>query len=182
MAHPRVSVVGTSCSGKTTLARRISQACSIPHYELDAIHWGPDWTELSVEDFRQAVARATQGEAWVIDGNYHAVRDIVWSRATHVAWLNLPFIRVFWQALSRTVRRVVTQEELWAGNRETARQVIFDRESILWWVLRTYHRRRREYPQLFQDPGNAHLKVYELRNAAQTQAMLEELVAYQSKD
>lgn len=178
----RVSVVGTSCSGKTTLARRISQACGIPHFELDAIHWGPNWTELSVEDFRQAVTQVTAGEAWAIDGNYHVVRDIVWSRATHVAWLNLPFTRVFWQALTRTVRRVAMQEELWAGNRETARQVIFDRESILWWVLRTYRRRRREYPQLFREPQYAHLKVYELRSAAQTQTMLDELVAYQTID
>lgn len=177
-----MSVVGTSCSGKTTLARRISQVCGIPHYELDAIHWGPNWTELSVEDFRQAVARATQGEAWVIDGNYHVVRDIVWGRATHVAWLNLPFTRVFWQALSRTAKRVATRQELWAGNRETTRQVIFDRDSILWWVLRTYRRRRREYPLLFQDERNAHLKVYELRNATHTQAMLEELVSHQTID
>jgi adenylate kinase family enzyme len=171
----RVSVVGTSCSGKTTLARRISQACGIPHTELDAIHWGPNWTELSVEDFRRAVAQVTAGEAWVIDGNYHVVRDIVWGRATHVVWLNLPFARVFWQALTRTAKRVAMQEELWAGNRETPRQVIFDRESILWWVLRTYRRRRREYPQLFQDPRYTHLKVYELCNNAQTQAMLDEL-------
>lgn len=177
-----MSVVGTSCSGKTTLARRISQVCGIPHYELDATHWGPNWTELGVEDFRQAVARATQGEAWVIDGNYHVVRDIVWGRATHVAWLNLPFTRVFWQALSRTAKRVATRQELWAGNRETTRQVIFDRDSILWWVLRTYRRRRREYPLLFQDERNAHLKVYELRNATHTQAMLEELVAHQTID
>jgi adenylate kinase family enzyme len=182
MSHLRVSVVGTSCSGKTTLARRISQACAIPHFELDAIHWGPNWTELNPEAFRLAVAQATSGEAWVIDGNYHVVRDIVWGRATHVAWLNLPFTRVFWQALTRTVKRVTTRQELWAGNRETIRQVIFDHESILWWVLRTYHRRRREYPQLFQEPQNAHLKVYELRNAAQTQAMLDELVAYQTID
>jgi adenylate kinase family enzyme len=182
MANPRVSVVGTSCSGKTTLARCISQACGLPHFELDAIHWGPNWTELSVEDFRQAVRRVTAGEAWVIDGNYHVVRDIVWSRATHVAWLNLPFRRVFWQALTRTTKRVVERQELWAGNRETARQVIFDRDSILWWVLRTYRRRRREYPQLFQDPQYVHLKVYELRNQAEIQEMLDELGAYQIID
>lgn len=128
-----------------------------------------------MEDFRQAVAQVTAGEAWAIDGNYHVVRDIVWSRATHVAWLNLPFTRVFWQALTRTVRRVAMQEELWACNRETARQVIFDRESILWWVLRTYRRRRWEYPQLFREPQYAHLKVYELHSAAQTQAMQDKL-------
>ena len=35
---------GTSCSGKTTLARAISQRLGLAHIELDALFWGRDWT------------------------------------------------------------------------------------------------------------------------------------------
>jgi len=33
----RINVVGTSCSGKTTLARSIAATLNMPHVELDAL-------------------------------------------------------------------------------------------------------------------------------------------------
>ena len=160
----RVAVVGTSCSGKTTLARKIAQANGIPHIELDSLFWGPNWTPLPIEDFRELVKNAVAAQSWVVDGNYSSVRDVIWPRATHLVWLNLPFTVVFWRALSRTVKRVITQEELFAANRETARLAFFDRDSILWWVIRTHHRRRREYKALLSGGYYPHLEVYEVRD------------------
>ncbi len=171
----RVVVVGTSCSGKTTVARRIAQVWGIPHIELDAIYWGPNWSPMPDGEFRSVIELESRRRAWVIDGNYNRVRDILWPRATHLVWLNLPFARVFWQALSRTVKRVVTREELWSGNRETLRDVLFNRDSILWWVITTHHRRSREYQQLIQDDRYRHLKVYEIRNSGDVQGMLRTL-------
>ena len=49
----------------------------------------------------------------------------------------------------RTIRRVLTQEELYSGNRESLRMAFLSRESILWWVITTFHRRRKRYRQLF---------------------------------
>jgi ABC-type dipeptide/oligopeptide/nickel transport system ATPase component len=78
----RIAVVGTTGSGKTALARRISQWLDIPHVELDALYWGPHWTN----------------------------------------------------------------------------------DSIFLWALRTYPRRRREYPSLLQRPAHAHLAVVHLHS------------------
>src|SRR5438132_8383373 len=84
----RVVVVGTSGSGKTTLAREIARRLSLPHVELDAVHWGPGWTEPPVELFRQRTQEALQGDRWVADGNYGKVRDLVWGRAEMLVWLD----------------------------------------------------------------------------------------------
>jgi len=62
----------------------------------------------------------------------------------------------------RTFRRVVTQEELWNGNRETWRGALFSHDSLFMWALRTYRRRRREYPVLFDQPEYAYLAVVHL--------------------
>jgi adenylate kinase family enzyme len=77
----RISVVGNSGSGKTTAARELAALLDIPHVELDAIFHLPDWQELPTADFRDRVARIAQEPTWVIDGNYTAVRDLVWTRA-----------------------------------------------------------------------------------------------------
>ena len=160
----RVVVIGTSCSGKTTFASQLADQLAITHTELDVLHWFPDWQMRPIEEFRSLVAEVVEQDRWVIDGNYGKVRDVVWPRATHLVWLNYPFRTVFSRALSRTLRRVVTGEELFAGNRESLSRALFNTESIVWWVLRTYKRRRREYPQLFQMPQNKHLEIIELKN------------------
>jgi adenylate kinase family enzyme len=160
----RVVVIGTSCSGKTTFASQLANKLAIAHTELDVLHWLPDWEMQPLEESRSLVAEVAVQDRWVIDGNYGKVRDIVWSRATHLVWLNYPFRTIFSGAISRTLRRVVTREELFAGNRESLSRALFNTESIIWWVLRTYKRRRREYPQLFQMPQNTHLEIIELKN------------------
>lgn len=66
---------------------------------------------------------------------------------------------------------------LFSGNRETLRMALFDRDSILWWVLRTYRHRRREYPRLFALPEHRHLKITELRTPQQADRWLADLKA-----
>jgi adenylate kinase family enzyme len=168
----RVAVVGTSCSGKTTLARKIAEAVDIRHIELDVIFWQPNWTHMPIEAFRKAVEAEVVRDEWVIDGNYSKVRDIIWLRATHLVWLNLPFPTVLWRAISRTFRRVVTQEELFSGNRETFGLAFFHPDSIPYWVIRTHHRRIREYRKLFAEGGYPHLKIFEVRNASDAEKIL----------
>lgn len=170
----RISVVGTSGSGKTTLARQISQRLAIPHVELDALHWQPNWTEVSLDIFRDRTEQALRGNHWVVDGNYSKVRDIVWSRADTVVWLDYTLPVIMTRLLRRTFRRVVLQEELWSGNQETL-QLTFSRDSILLWALRTYKKRRREYPILFEQPDYKHLKVVHLRSPKTTNAWLSSL-------
>ena len=77
----RVAVVGTSCSGKTTLAKTLAARLGATHLELDAVHWEPNWQSAPDEEFRLAVSEALSGDRWVVDGNYGKVRDIIWPRA-----------------------------------------------------------------------------------------------------
>ncbi len=159
----RVVVIGTSCSGKTTLAREVAAAIGSPHIELDAIHWGPGWSAAPTEEFRALVRQRITGPSWVVDGNYSDVQDIVWSQATDAIWLNYSFPVVFGRALVRTLRRVLARELLFNGNRESFRNAFLSRGSILWWVMTTFRRRRRQYRTLFSGDAFPHLKLTELR-------------------
>ena len=169
----RVVVIGTSGAGKTTFARELSSILGCPHVELDALYWGADWTEVADDVFRERVQAATAGDRWVVDGDYARATDLVWPKSTAVIWLNLGFAIVFSQALTRTFRRILTREELWAGNREGLGN-LFDREGIPLWVIRTFHRRRRAYAQLIREPGSAQsFRVIELCTRREVDEFLE---------
>ena len=171
----RVVVVGTSCAGKTTLARRLAGILGSEHVELDSVYWGPEWTPRL--DFIQTVLGIAQEPRWVIDGNYSAVRDIIWRRSSAIVWLDYSFARVFSQALRRTARRIITRERLYSGNRETIRTALFDTYGIPWWVIRTHGKRRRDFPELFQRPEYGHAAVIQLDRPAAAEAFLVSVTA-----
>ena len=130
----RLVVIGVSGSGKTTLARQIAQTLDLPQVELDTLYWEANWQAASRPVFHGRVQEATAGDAWVVDGNYRQSQDIVWSRATHLAWLDYGLATVMGRVLWRTVCRLFSQQELWNGNRESIRG-IFGRDSIVMvWV------------------------------------------------
>ncbi len=160
----RVSVVGVTGSGKTTFARWFAGIIGAPHVELDSLHWEPNWTEAPTEIFRGRVDRALHGDRWVVDGNYSKVRDIVWARADTIVWLDYSLPIILWQLTRRTVRRLLRQEELWSGNRESLRTHLFTRDSLFLWALQTYPRHKREYPTLFKQPEYAHLTLVYFRS------------------
>jgi len=170
----RVNVVGTSCSGKTTLGRAVSERLGLPHVEFDALFWGPHWTAVPKPVFRERLATALAADAWVADGGYEAVRDITWSRADTIVWLDYRLSTVLRRWASRTIRRIRTREEFWpgTGNRESLRNA-FRRDGLLWWILRTHHgRRRRMLARLAMRPD---LELVHLRSPAEAERWLASL-------
>lgn len=160
----RIAVVGTTGSGKTMTAIELSRRLGISHVELDALYWGPDWTESKTEDFRTQVGEVIKSDSWIVDGNYSVVRDIIWPRAQIVVWLDYSLPIIMWQLTRRTFRRIILREELWNGCVERFWPQFFSRESIFLWALKTYRTRRKKYPELFAKPENAHLSIIRLRS------------------
>ncbi|HVD51391.1 MAG TPA: hypothetical protein VNB51_05070 [Candidatus Udaeobacter sp.] len=169
--------MGSTGSGKTTFARELARRLGIVHVELDALAWGPNWTLVPEDLFKERVARAVEGDAWVIDGNYagRGARDLVWPRADTVVWLDPPLGAIFVRLFRRAVRRSRSGEELWpgTGNRETLRNQFLSRDSLFWWALKTSRRRRRELPLILARPEHLHLTVHRFRRAEEATAWLE---------
>lgn len=157
------------------MAKQVAAALEVPHIELDALHWLPDWQERPDSEFREFVASAVSAERWVVDGNYNMVRDIVWQRATTLAWLNLSVPVAFWRALSRTVTRRFGHRTIFSGNKESIRQAFFNRDSMILWVIKTFHERRRSTRQVFDGDGFPGLHRVELRNQGDADRFLASL-------
>ncbi len=140
----RINVIGTSCSGKSTLARRLSARLDLPYVEFDACFWGLDWTPVPEALFRERLRIALAGEDWVADGAYSTHRDITWARVDTVVWLDYPMPIVLARWARRTVARIRSGEEFWpgTGNRESVGNAL-RRDGLLWWILRTHRSRGR---------------------------------------
>ncbi|MFP6848230.1 MAG: AAA family ATPase [Pseudomonas sp.] len=143
----RISVVGCSGAGKTTLARRLAQQLGYRHVELDALYHQPDWQSLPTEQFQQAATEALQGDGWVVEGNYSAVRPLVLERSDMVIWLDLPRATVMRQLIPRTLKRLILRQTLWNGNRERWGNLfkLTAKHSILVWAWTRYHIYRQRY-------------------------------------
>ncbi|MBN3730829.1 toxin [Burkholderia sp. Tr-20390] len=170
----RFIVVGTSGAGKSTFSSALAAAAGCPCIELDRLYWGPGWTAVPPEQFESAVLAATAGDRWVADGNYSAVRDALWSRATHVIWLNFGRRTVFSRVLWRTLSRGLMRTELSHGNRESLRMA-FSRESVLLWSYTTFARNRIKFTALRDDPTFAHLHWTEITRPSHTRAVIDRL-------
>jgi adenylate kinase family enzyme len=165
----KVAVIATASGcGKTTFGRALARALVVPFVELDAIHHQAGWTELDAVELRRRVEPLVAGNAWVIDGSYRGkLGDLVLEGADTVVWLDLP--RRVWlrRLVARTLRRVVTREELWNGNRESLSNVFAGSDSLIRFALRNEGPRRHRYPREL-----ARYRVARLRTKAEVDAFL----------
>lgn len=173
----RYLVIGTSGAGKSTFAEKLAAAARCAYIELDAHYWGPDWQAVAAEQFERSVVSATQEAAWVVDGNYSAVRDVLWPQATHVVWLNYGRFTVFSRVLWRTLSRGLARTRLSHGNRESLRMAFFSKDSILLWSLTTYSKNQKKFAALRDHAQFSHLQWTELTKPSQAPEFLKAVAA-----
>lgn len=166
--HVRISIRGTSGSGKSTVGRAAAERLGIPFVELDAIRHGPNWTEMPDDEFQERVAEVVAGDDWIVDGNYGAVRAMTAERATQIVWLDLPRWLVLLQVTWRSFSRATLRKELWNGNREQFRNWLRPDHPIRW-AWSTHGRRRAEYETVLDG------RWVRLRSRREVQAWLDSL-------
>lgn len=167
-APRRVIVGGTSGSGKSTVARRLSALLGLSYCEVDSLRHGPGWTvrEGYLDELREFTAQPT----WVTE--WQGLREHLAAAADTLVWLDYPVWLVMYRVVKRTVRRALTREVLWAGNVEPPLWTFFTSdENIIKWAWRTRHKVRDDARALLED--GTHLQVVRLRWPHEAELWLE---------
>ena len=89
---PRICIMGPSNSGKSTLAKAISQARGLEAVYLDQLYHLPhtEWLPRPADDFAALHHSAITGSRWVIEGNYSRLLAQRLERATGLILLDVP--------------------------------------------------------------------------------------------
>ena len=153
MAIKRIIVLGCSGSGKSTLAPVLSARFALPCLATDAVYWTHDWRPTPSAEVRAWAEAATSAEAWVLDGNFDAERDLVWGRAELAVWLDLPFMTTLWRVTRRNLGWWIGRQKVWGGNRMTLAKALTGVRH----ALRSHAQKHTTYPTLLADFANLQL-------------------------
>ena len=176
----RISVVGSTGSGKTYLARNISERLDLPYYELDQIRQKFVHKSLDRAGFSGAVAELVANDHWVIDGHYRDVRHLVWERSDLVVYLNYSPALIFTRLLVRFIRKRRDQmrpDKRAALAKASERDSAYSASSATWArrisrLVKTI-RERQEYARILAGPDFCDLAVVKLESPLAAREWLE---------
>ena len=180
----RIIVIGNTCSGKSTLARKLSESLELPLVDLDALYWEPGWQPVPPDVFRARVDEATRGERWVLAGSYLGrQQDISWPRATNVVWLDLPLSTLVVRILRRSFDRWWRGDVLWGTNVERffpQLKLWDEHSSLIAWAVRHHREKRRAYAAAMCDTQWRRIAFSQLRGAHEIERWVAQLTTSQS--
>ncbi len=105
----KIYIIGIVASGKTTLAKKLSEKLSIPWYELDCIVHHKTETERYKRTHEQQVEvikDIDKSEKWIIEGTYRKSCHCLLEMADTVIFLDPPL----WRRKFRIFKRFIKQQ------------------------------------------------------------------------
>lgn len=100
----KILVIGSSGAGKSTLSVRLGKITGIEVVHLDKLHWKPNWTEPSKDEWKLIVENALRGESWIMDGNFSGTIEMRMAACDTVIFLDLPRTVCIYRILKRVAQ------------------------------------------------------------------------------
>lgn len=166
----RVFIYGVCGSGKTTLAKRVSEKTGLPWHSVDDLTWLPNWEEVPVDDQRAKIHAICEAEQWILDTAYSKWLDIPMAHAEQVIALDYPHWVSFLRLVRRTVLRAVDKKPICNGNHENWK-LMFSRKSIILWNLHSFRSKQRRIAEMEQ----AGMNVLRLKSPKQAEQWVQSL-------
>lgn len=167
----KLLIVGSSGSGKSTFARKLSNVTDTPVLHLDKIYHAHESKAEVAESVKSFIAKR---ESWIIDGNYSASYEERIPYAEQIIELRIGRWWVIFRVIKRSLearRNKASRPDMASNFREK-----FDREYLdfLIWV---WQFPKRQSPKLYAalEKFDSSDKLIVLKNSRQKQEYLKKL-------
>lgn len=108
----RIWILGTSGSGKTFLAKKISNVLRIKHYDLDNIFWLRKYDKKRNEEDRiKKLNKICKTKKWIIEGVFTSWVGNAIKKSDLVIWLDVRPSIMIWRIINRFIRRKSKHKE-----------------------------------------------------------------------
>ena len=150
--NTKMIITGTTCTGKTTLGKKLSAHFNTIQVDLDEYYFLPNWVEKEKSIFIKDVLSVTdQEESWIVTGSFQTVfKDTLWRDASVIIWLDYGLGVILRRYIKRTYRRVFLKEKCCGENYETLRKT-FSKDSLFLWIFKSYWRRKERMQRWMKD-------------------------------
>ena len=120
----KIRIIGCSGSGKTYLAKKLSQKYSVPYFDLDDIQWDNNknsyGVKMPLEKRNQMLNNILQRPDWIIEGVYYAWVQKSFEDADLIYVLDIPKWLYKFRIIKRFIKRKTGIEK---GKKETLKSV-----------------------------------------------------------
>lgn len=120
----KIHIIGCSGSGKTYLAKALSEKYNIPHFDLDDIQWDNNvdgyGVKMSIEKRTELLNKILENDSWIIEGVYYAWVGDCFRDADKIYVLDISKRVYTYRIIKRAIKRKLGLEK---GKKETLKSV-----------------------------------------------------------
>ncbi|MFA5075965.1 MAG: topology modulation protein [Patescibacteria group bacterium] len=99
----RILIIGSSGSGKSTIAKKIGEILSFPFVSLDQCYWQPGWKSPEKSGWRKKVLELIKTDRWILEGNYKSTLDIIAPATDAIIFLDINRSVCLWRVFKRRI-------------------------------------------------------------------------------
>ena len=99
----KIMIIGCCGSGKTTLAKKLSNKLNLPLIHLDKLNWRDNWQNISKEEFDDLLWAEVIKPTWIIDGNYERTIPLRLKYCDTVIYMDYSRISCLYGVIKRVV-------------------------------------------------------------------------------
>lgn len=99
----KIMIIGCCGSGKTTLAKKLSNKLNLPLIYLDKLNWRDNWQNISKEEFDDLLWAEVIKPTWIIDGNYERTIPLRLKYCDTVIYMDYSRISCLYGVIKRVV-------------------------------------------------------------------------------